>query len=168
MRVVGAYDGGARRAGPCKKKKLQHKIKGCCRGRKRRERDILATAPRLLRCAALRTPPLPGALCSKSAPSRRCSASTVDKAPASRSLNGNPSVRETSAPRATHSAKVDVASDIFAIVKNNYALRPCLHYSSRTASASSNLVCSWSNLDQVHSWRPAQELVEDLGLRLRT
>eukprot|EP00959_Pyramimonas_sp_CCMP1952_P034183 716317-Pyramimonas_sp.AAC.1 len=95
-----------------------------------------ATGPRLLSSAALRAPPLPGALCSKSAPSRRYSTTTADKAPASRSPNGNPSVREISAPRASHSASVDVASDILANCKKiNYALRSSLHYSSRTASA---------------------------------
>eukprot|EP00959_Pyramimonas_sp_CCMP1952_P211110 4418393-Pyramimonas_sp.AAC.2 len=73
-----------------------------------------ATGPHLLRSAALHAPPLPGALCSKSAPSRRCSTATADKAPASRSPNGNPSVHEISAPRASHSARVDVASDILA------------------------------------------------------
>eukprot|EP00959_Pyramimonas_sp_CCMP1952_P256929 5368011-Pyramimonas_sp.AAC.1 len=58
-----------------------------------------ATGPCLLAWAALRAPPLPGALYSKSAPSRRCATTTEDKASASRSPNGKPSLREISAPR---------------------------------------------------------------------
>eukprot|EP00959_Pyramimonas_sp_CCMP1952_P324504 6792159-Pyramimonas_sp.AAC.1 len=76
-----------------------------------------ATGPCLLSNAAFRAPPLPGALCSKSAPSRRCSTATADRAPASRSPNGNPSARVISAPRASHSARVGVACDILLIVK---------------------------------------------------
>eukprot|EP00959_Pyramimonas_sp_CCMP1952_P315559 6604535-Pyramimonas_sp.AAC.1 len=79
-----------------------------------------ATGPRRLSTAAFLDPPRPGALFNRSAPSRRCSTAAADSAPASRSLNGNPSALAMSAPRATHSAIGDVACDIYSKCDKEY------------------------------------------------
>eukprot|EP00959_Pyramimonas_sp_CCMP1952_P134943 2823730-Pyramimonas_sp.AAC.1 len=60
--------------------------------------------PRLIAWAALRAPPLTGAPCSRSTPSRRSSTTSEDKAPASRASNRKPSLRAASVLRAIQSS----------------------------------------------------------------